>query len=97
MIEIIKESKDKLFKKGYLFYVSSEMSGSNVIIYLDRYLEAERLTKRQKYQTQRNWHRTMSRDNSITNEEIKLILTPEIIAEVKEIIKKSIDNLVIKI
>ena len=97
MIEITRESDDRLTKKGYLFYMSSGFRGDDITIHLDRYVEAERLTTRQKYKTQKHWNRTMSRDNSFTDEEVKSFLTPEIIKCVKFLIKEKIDDLVIKI
>jgi hypothetical protein len=91
MIELIKETEDRLIQRIYRFDVT------NKDIVLQEYLELGRPTRRHRYQMSLTWMNRLRHFNDFKNSEMKSILTPDILTEIKDIMQKIIDKSAIKL
>lgn len=93
-ITLEKESEDKLSKTVFRFWFKNTATGMSLC--LDTYLEQSRPTTRHKYRTDRNWERLDGRHNTIPDAEIRdSVMSSDIIIQVKERLKTSIDKVLI--
>lgn len=88
-IEIVKESEDKLSSKLYRFWISTEYRKLIQIIF-DTYAERIRRTTRCKWVTDSFYSRLDSRGSDIEEQDVNIPET--IMDEMKEILKKTIDE-----
>lgn len=81
-IEIIKKSENN--RKVYRFYVSHNNSYLRIIL--------ETLTEYEKRTKVKQWSRLMKRGNNFTDDDVKQLLTDDVIKEVKDKLIKNVEQ-----
>lgn len=82
-ITVYKTTTDKLYREEYEFYVMTNFS--NVLeIVLDSVSLQERQTTKHKFKNVKTWYRLKNKDNTLSVDEIKALISGGKMEEIKE-------------
>lgn len=97
MLIVIEQKADNLLsKKVFTFYVSMTIQNKPKI-YLNEYSEQSKKTKRSKYKIDKKWNRLDTRYNNFQDEVVLSKISQDIMKQVKDELKKQIDDIYIGI
>ena len=93
-VEVTKHSRDKLAKEEFTFYLSTDVSRTNIRLSNYRLLKREQAKGR--YSLKLMYHSIDTRHNSITAEEIQqFTYWDDIVKQAKQYFKNEIDTLTV--